>query len=307
MSAYCLAVPGARSYLAERPVLATGISDPRAGLQPRLSRGTGCKGALMVGDRDLELRRLREAAGLPGTMSRQQVLNWIAFRQVSDADLAGRSEFTAKWHEPSLDGRESGLLNALRAEAGGTAFWTPPALPPGTENWPDWMRASALAIPDSYVEVQRAALALIQATGRSAADLASEAQADLDAHTERREMFVAATEALSFAEADRTVEALGTPSRHNYRAVDIIRLWPKLDKLASRKRRENRKHDWSNAERIVQERFDADGQPDWEHERGKKAFFERLIAEQFGEDQPSSSQVRTFLNEQIDAHRKRVG
>lgn len=266
-----------------------------------------------------ELSRLRIKAGLPVRMTHEEAVNWIAFRQMSAADLTGKAEFGAKWvaayaegsiryPEPSEDGSDCSVLRALRALAEGVPVWTPNThRDPG---WQAYVRAypDADFVPPAFLEIKHAAEHLVEKFGRSAAVLAAEMQADLDAYAKRKAQVDAAERDLDAAQVDGLLRVEGRWPTREFKGVSIIELWPALDQAAAKSRRENLKHDWSEIEKLLAERFDADGMPAWEHERGAKARWERWIAERFSVDQqPSESQIRLFLNQQIDAYRRRVG
>lgn len=217
--------------------LAANNPDLRSGLPRRFSRGRRCGGVKVTDPRARELSRLRIKAGLSALVSHEEAVNWIAFRQVSAADLTGKAEFGAKWvaayaegdtrrPEPSEDGSDCSVLRALRALAECVPVWTPSTL--GDPGWQAYIRAHPKAdfVPPAFLEIEHAARHLVGKFGRSAAELAAEMQTNLDAYAKRKVRVDAAERGLDAAQIDGLLRAERPWPARKYKGVDIIDLWP---------------------------------------------------------------------------------
>lgn len=177
----------------------------------------------------------RKALGLPAKLTPGQAINWIAFREASDANLTkealtGRYTFTAKWSEPAPDGRYCGLMRALDALAGGDPLWTPRPIPPGAENLPDGVLSYR---PPEFARLEAETDALVRRTGRTAADLHAEIKADLETYAAKLDAYAAAKAELDDAEQDGLIAVFKDVSFSYYKTVHVLALWPARDQSQS--------------------------------------------------------------------------
>ena len=170
-------------------------------------------------------------------MTYEEAINWIAFGQVSEADLTGKAKFGAKWvaayaendirqTEPSEDGSDCAVLRVLRALAETVPVWTSNA--PRDANWQRYSEAHPEAdfVPPAFQEVEYAARDLIRKYGRSAAELAVEMQADLNTYAKCKAQEAEAERGLDAAQIDGLLRAAERQPTPRFKGVDILELWP---------------------------------------------------------------------------------
>lgn len=144
--------------------------------------------------------------------TKDETINWIAFRHATNADLTGRASILEEWWLDSTD-LPNGMVHAMRALAGGPPLWAPPPIPPGT---PDWYADQLRLAPPGYSELMKRAGRFMDKMGRPAGALADELQEALLAYQDRHEARRAAEVDLTEAILERRIEVVKTPDGPPY-------------------------------------------------------------------------------------------
>ena len=218
------------------------IRTPCAGLPRRLQRGA-CRGGVQVSVEPITFALLVGNLS-PGfrpdraLWTREEVLNWVAFKVAAPNDLTGYTAIAEKWgSEPTRDRDTHEMQTALTALAQGRPIWisnTPPW--PGA---PSWVQSP----PPPYAEVLAdRAQDLVRHRQTPADVLAGELRIEMQGYCERRTLHQAAQKDLTDAEVRAEIASRLAPNSGAYAGrdhwtrwyldADVLRLWPALQAVA---------------------------------------------------------------------------
>jgi hypothetical protein len=182
--------------------------------------------ALLAGDMDVGFRPER------ALWTREEVVNWIAFKMAAPDDLTGKEALSEKWgSEPSWDKNTHEMQRALTALAESRPIWTPAGPPfPGA---PSWMPSETP--PWAEILADRA-LDVVRHRQLPAGFLLDELREEMLGYCQRRTLHLAAKESLTEAEVRAEIASRHAPKSAPYAGrepwlrwyldTDVLRLWP---------------------------------------------------------------------------------